>query len=94
MPPAALYLAVCAPPILVGDFNCILHSITTKDVNFRSAHKCSLVVEALVGKFLYMDSYRVAWLTVLEAEYRCPQGSCFLAGLFGCAEAGSGGKAL
>jgi exonuclease III len=52
-------LRLPVPPVLVGDFNCVLHLQDTEDVHFRSTHKCSLVLEALVAELHYVDALRV-----------------------------------
>jgi hypothetical protein len=52
-------LCLPVPPMLVGDFNCVLNLLDTEYGRLRSTHKCSVVLGAMVAELLYVDPYRV-----------------------------------
>jgi exonuclease III len=52
-------LRLAVPPILVGDFNVVLHPMDTEDRDFRKHHKFSQALEAIVSELSYVDAFRV-----------------------------------
>jgi hypothetical protein len=52
-------LRLAVPPILVGDFNVVLHPMDTEDGDFRKHHKFSQALEAIVSELSYVDAFRV-----------------------------------
>jgi exonuclease III len=47
------------PPVLVGDFNCVINQIDTEDQAFVSNRKFSQELFNIVRDFLYIDAFRV-----------------------------------
>ncbi len=54
------------PPILVGDFNCIIRQIDTEDQDFVHNHKFSPELSDIVLDFAYVDAFRVLFPVRLQ----------------------------
>ena len=52
-------LRLPVPPIILGDFNCVLHQLDTEDDRFRVNYRFSQALEDTVSEFRYMDSFGV-----------------------------------
>ncbi len=52
-------LQVPVPPILVGDFNCVIQQMDTEDLSFVVNRKFSQELFDIVTSFRYVDAFRV-----------------------------------
>jgi hypothetical protein len=52
-------LCLAVPPIMVSDFNVVLHPMNTEDRDFRKHHKFSQTLEAIVSELSYKDAFCV-----------------------------------
>ncbi len=65
------------PPVLVGDFNCVINQIDTEDQAFVSNRKYSQELFEIVRDFLYIDAFRVLFPVKVQYSWHCRGKSSF-----------------